>query len=187
MPCLAAQVPKVSSTSRHRDRRAREIGRLCGDDRGCRVHHHHELLRLRRYFRRGQCVGCQREAGEDVGAVTHDQLLRQPFGDLRGDAADILADHLDLLAGDRVTVLLHIEFDAVVELHAGIGELSGERQDDTDLDGVVCLRGCEGRKQAEAQCDGPQHERLPVLLATNIRTRSRQGQSGCIWLRAGVF
>ena len=66
----------------------------------------------------------QREAGENVGVVAHDELLRQPFGEVRRHAAGVLADEFDLLAGDRVAVLLHIELDAVVDLDAGVGELA---------------------------------------------------------------
>ena len=50
-------------------------------------------------------------------------------------------------------MLLHIELDAVVELHAGIGELPGKRQDHADLDGLLCLRtggAGEQRQQAKA-------------------------------------
>ena len=62
--------------------------------------------------------GVSIEAGEDVDLVAHDQLLRQALGDVRRDAAGVLADELDLLAGDRVAVLLHVELDAVVDLGA---------------------------------------------------------------------
>ena len=152
MPLLAAQVPNGFVDLRHGDRRARQVGRLRRDDRGGGVHHHHELLRLRRHFRGGQRIRRQREAGEDVGVVAHDQLLRQALGDLGGDAADVLADHLDLLAGDHVAVLLHIELDAVVELHAGIGELPGKRQDHADLDRLLSLRaGTTGEQRQEAK------------------------------------
>ena len=71
--------------------------------------------------------GRQREAGEDVDVVAHDQFLREPLGDVGRDAAGVLADDLDLLAGDRVAVLLHVELDAVVHLGAGIGELARNR------------------------------------------------------------
>ena len=64
----------------------------------------------------GQRVRRQREAGEDVDVVAHDQFLRQPLGDVGRDAAGVLADDLDLLAGDGVAVLLHVELDAVVHL-----------------------------------------------------------------------
>jgi hypothetical protein len=50
-----------------------------------------------------------------------------------------LRDHLDLLAGDRVAVLLHVKLDAVVELHPGIGELPGKGQDHADLYCLLCL------------------------------------------------
>ena len=107
------------------------------------------LLRLRRHIRRCQCVRRQCEAGQDVRIVTHHQFLRQPLGHLGGDAADVLADHLDLLAGDRVAVLLHVELDAVVELHPGIRELSGKRHDHADLHHLLCLHAAAARKQRQ--------------------------------------
>ena len=119
---------------RDRHRGACHVGRLRGDDRGGGIHHHHEFLRLGRDVGRRDRVRRQGEAGQEVDVVAHHQLLRQALGDLGGDAADILADDLDLLAGDGVAVLLHVELDAVVELDAGIGELAGERQDHADLD-----------------------------------------------------
>ncbi len=81
--------------------------------------------------------GRQIKAREDVDLVADDRLLRQALGDVRRDAAIVLADQLDLLAGDLVAVLLHVELDAVVDLRARIGELAGERHDDADPDGVL--------------------------------------------------
>ena len=49
--------------------------------------------------------------------IAHDQFLRQPFGEIGRYPADILADEFELLAGDRVAVLLHIELDAAVKLN----------------------------------------------------------------------
>ena len=72
--------------------------------------------------------GRQREAGQDVDLVAHDQFLRETLGDVGFEAAGILADDLDLLAGDGVAVLLHVELDAVVDLRRGVGELAGIRQ-----------------------------------------------------------
>ena len=69
--------------------------------------------------------------------VAHDHLLRQALGDVRRDAAGVLADEFDLLAGDGVAVLLHVELDAVVDLGAGIGELSRIGHDHADLDGAL--------------------------------------------------
>ena len=59
--------------------------------------------------------------------VAHHEFLRQPLGDIGRNAAGILADELDLLAGDGVAMLLHIELDAVVHLGGGVGELAGIR------------------------------------------------------------
>ena len=66
--------------------------------------------------------GVSDEAGEDVDLVADDQFLREPLGDVGRDAAGILADDLDLLAADRVAVLLHVGLDAVVHLDAGVGK-----------------------------------------------------------------
>ena len=79
----------------------------------------------------------QREACQNVDVVTHDQLLRQTLGDIGIGPAGILADDLDLLAGDGVAVLLHVELDAVVDLRGSVGELAGIGADHADLDGVL--------------------------------------------------
>ncbi len=78
--------------------------------------------------------GREREAGKDVGLVAHDEFLRQPLCDIRVRAAGVLADDFDLLAGDSVAVLLHIELDAVIDLRGRVGELAGIGADDADLD-----------------------------------------------------
>ncbi len=88
---------------------------------------------------RGQC-----EAGEDVDAIAHDQFLRQALGDVAARTAGVLADDFDLLAGDAVAVLLHVQLDAVVDLCRGVGELARIGGDDADLDGA--LRAGRGGK-----------------------------------------
>ena len=72
--------------------------------------------------------------------IAHDEFLRQPFGDVRRDTADILADKLDLFAGDSVAVLLDVELDGIVHLGGSVSELPGIWIDDADLDRV--LRSC---------------------------------------------
>ena len=69
--------------------------------------------------------------------IAHHEFLRQTLGDIGRDAAGILADEFDLLARDRIAVLLHIELDAVVDLRAGVGKLAGILVDNADLDGVL--------------------------------------------------
>ena len=69
--------------------------------------------------------GVRTKPAEDVDLVARDQLLRQALGDVGRDAAGILADDLDLLAGDGVAVLLHVELDGVVHLRRRVGELAG--------------------------------------------------------------
>ena len=91
---------------RDRQRGAHDIGRLLGDDRGGGVHHHHQLLGLRGDVGSAERLGRQGEAGEDVDLVADDQLLRQALGHVGRRAAGVLADDLDLLAGDLVAMLL---------------------------------------------------------------------------------
>ena len=50
------------------------------------------------------------EAGDDVDLVVDDQFLRDALG-VVGNGAVVLDDDLDLLAGDGVAVLLHVELD----------------------------------------------------------------------------
>jgi len=123
--------------------------RLGRDDRGRGIHHHHELLGLLGDIAGGKGIRRQHEAGQNVDLVAHYQFLREALGGIRRDATDILADEFELLAGDGVAVLLHIELDGVVELVAGIGELARIRQNQTDLDRVLRARG--GRRE---ECGG---------------------------------
>ena len=96
----------------------------------------------------------QREAGEDVDLVAHDQFLRQALGDVGVRAAGVLADDFDLLAGDGVAMLLHVELDAVVDLRRGVGELAGIGDDHADLQGLLSASGARNEsrnKQADAR------------------------------------
>ena len=52
--------------------------------------------------------GVRPKPARTVDLVVDDQLLRDALGDV-GDAGVVLDDQLDLLAGDRVAVLLHVE------------------------------------------------------------------------------
>ena len=120
-----------------RGRGADHVGRLGDDHRRRRVHDDHELLGFGRNIAHRECVRRQKRAGQDVDLVTHDEFLGEALGDVGRDAADILADDLDLLAGDHVAVFLNVELDAVVELRARIGELTGIGVDDADFHGVL--------------------------------------------------
>ena len=70
--------------------------------------------------------------------VVDDQLLRQPLADV-GHAAIVADEELDLLAGDHVAMLRHVELDGGGDFLAGGAHRAGHRQDEADLDGV--LRG----------------------------------------------
>jgi hypothetical protein len=62
-------------------------------------------------------------------------------------------------------MLLHIQFHSVIELDAGIGELTGERQDDADLDGLLGVRwDADKRQETEAKGECAQHGRSLVLF-----------------------
>ena len=87
-------------------------------------------------------LGDSRVAGQDVDVVAGDQLLRQPGGDVGCHAAGVLADDLDLLAGNGVALLLHVELDAVVHLRRKVGELARERHDHADLDRALRRAPC---------------------------------------------
>ena len=77
--------------------------------------------------------------------IVDDQFLRQPLG-VVGHAAGIAQDDLDLLAGDRVAVLLHVEIDGGLDLLAGRGLLPRHRYDEADLDGVLRERAAGGER-----------------------------------------
>ena len=84
-------------------------------------------------FGHGDRIRRERGAGKDVHVVARDEFLREPGGDVRRDAAGVLANDLDLLAGDGIALLLHVELDAVVHLRGKIGELPGIGHDHPDL------------------------------------------------------
>jgi hypothetical protein len=88
------------------------------------------------------------KTGENVDMIVDKQLLRQTLG-LVGGAGCILADQFDLLAGDHVAVLLHVQLDAVVHLRGRIGELAGIGHEQTDLDGVLSACGNDSAGQAQ--------------------------------------
>ena len=144
MPFLAAQLPERLVQLRHREGRARHVRRLGRDDRRRRVHVDHEFLGLRRDVAGRERIGSECKSGEHVDVVAHHEFLREPLGDIRRDAAGVLADEFDLLAGDGVAVLLHVELDAVVHLGGEIGELARVGQDHADLDRLLRARRGSG-------------------------------------------
>jgi hypothetical protein len=139
---------------RQRQRNAHDVGGLLRDDRGRGVHVDHQFFGFVGNAGRAERFRGQREAGQDVDAVTHHQFLRQTLGDIRVRAAGVLPDDLDLLAGDAVTVLLHVELDAVIDLRRGVGELAGVGADDADFDRTLGLG--TSRQQASRKRGGKQ-------------------------------
>ena len=135
-----------------RETRAHVIGRAFGDD-GCARHHHHgRHLGFGRNRRHRH--GARRQAGaEEIDLVVDDQFLGQPLG-IVGNAAVVPDDQLDLLAGDGVAVLRHVELGAVRDLAADGALHAGHRNDDPDLDGLGGLR-C-GVPSGQAQADHAQ-------------------------------
>ena len=73
--------------------------------------------------------------------VAHDHFLRQPLGDVGGDAAGIFADQLDFGASRAIAMLLHIKFDAVIHLRGSVGELTGIGHDQADFHRLLGIRG----------------------------------------------
>ena len=105
------------------------------------------IFRLRRQRRRRQRGRRDAEAGDEIDLVVDDQFLGEALG-VVGNRGVILQDDLDLLAGDGVALLLHVELDGVVDLLAGRGLAAGHRQDQADLDGVF---GARRRKRHDAR------------------------------------
>ena len=68
---------------------------------------------------------------------------------LSGTARVVLEDDFDLLAGDGVAVLLHVELDRVVDLLAGRGLAAGHRHDQPDLDGLLRLRARKAQPRGD--------------------------------------
>ena len=96
--------------------------------------------------------------------IVDHELLGEPLG-VVGDAAVIPDDELDLLAGDRVAMLRHVELDGGGDFLPGGAHRAGHRQDEADLDGVLrrggatcrrCNCDCKsGGKICVTHCDSP--------------------------------
>ncbi len=122
---------------RQRHRHPHDIRRAGGDDRSRRVHDHHRLLGFGGDRRHGQGVRRQAEADQDVDVVAGDQLLRQALGNVRRGPGRILLHDLDLLAGDRIAIDLHVGFHAAEDLLAILCEWPRELADHTELHHVL--------------------------------------------------
>ena len=80
--------------------------------------------------------GRQAKPSHDGDLVLDDQLLSQALSHVR-HAGIILDDQLDLLAGNRVALLLHVELGGRLDLPARRRERPGHRQDQTDLERLL--------------------------------------------------
>ena len=89
--------------------------------------------------------------------IVDHELLGEPLG-IVGDAAVVPDDELDLLAGDRVAMLRHVELDGGGDFLPGGAHRAGHRQDEADLDGVLgggaagCGRRNCDRKKRRRKC-----------------------------------
>ena len=140
---------------RQREGGADDVGRALGNDRGARRHHDFRNLGLCRQRCRRECGRRHAEACDEIDLVVDDQFLREALG-VVGNRRIILQDDFDLLAGNGVAVLLHIEFDRVVDLLAGRCLATGHRQDQADLDGFLGVSRRERQHAGDGAC-GQQH------------------------------
>ena len=113
--------------------------------------------------------------------VVHHQLLGQPLGHI-GIAGIVLDDQFDLLAGNRVAVLLHVEPGAGGELLAGRGERPGQRHEQTDLHGLLgeARRGEKGRDQPGSEMASDVHGVSPVAFLPGSRLQPRLRVNGAL-------
>ena len=109
--------------------------------------------------------GRQQPAGENVDLVANDEFFAPAVLATGGfDATDILADDLDLLAGDGVAVLLHIKLNAFVDLLGRVGELAGIRQLTTPILMVSWALAAAGSMTAASKAAPANSERFIGIL-----------------------
>jgi hypothetical protein len=127
---------------------------------------------LGRHGRRCERERREAEAREHAHLLLHDELLREALGRFRCDTRVVLDDEIDLAACDRVAILLHVEPARGLELLAGRGERTGQRNDEADLERLAGgeRRLDERRRQrrggrpehcATAHCNTVRHRLLP--------------------------
>ena len=163
MPFCAAQSAIGTRRLRQREARARDVGRLLGDDRGAGRGDDLRHLGFGRERRDRERRRRDAEAGEEVHLVVDDQVLRDALG-VVGNGAVILDDEFDLLAGDGVAVLRHEELDGGGFLLAGRLLLAGHRQDEADLDAVAACAPAPPRRRVAAQVAARKMRRFTGFL-----------------------
>src|SRR5258705_7581953 len=95
--------------------------------------------------------------------------MRKPLCGIRR-AGGVLADERDLPAGDRIAVLLHVEFDAVVHLRGWVCELARITHDQTDLQRLLRVRSTKAvadQQTAKTQ-NCLSHYLLPIVSAAAL-------------------
>ncbi len=139
---------------------------------------------MRRHIGRGERIGCEQESSEHVDVVAHDKLLRQTLRHIGSGTAHVATDKLDLLARNRVAVLLNVSLDAVVELNAGVSELAGKDIDQADLHRLLGVRRNTAQKQhgEEGECNKQLGHRDPPAMVA-IVARMSEAISGVILSR----
>ena len=130
-------------------------------------------LRFGRDWRRGERERRQAEAHQHACVIVADQLLGEALGHV-GRAGVVLDDERDLLAGDRIAVLLNVELRGRALLFAGRGRRAGHRHDHADGHGIVvgqrrrrraARRPGRGQDGAKDQVSGNHRMVLPFGLS----------------------
>ena len=190
--------PVLERPVRHRrrglgqgERGAHDIGRLLGDHRRRRGRNDFRHLRLSRDRSRGERQRREAEAHQRPGVVVGDQFFGETLGDV-GRAGVVLDLEHDLLAGDRVAMLLHEELGARFFLFSGRSRRAGHRKDQTDGHRVVVGERRGGSQdRAERGSDRPEfggHRFSSLSVSSVARLRVlRATLTGPDGLRKGVI
>src|ERR1700730_12341958 len=134
-----------------REARGHVIRRALGHHRGARNRHHRRHLGFGGDRRHGHRA--RRDAGgQQRYLVVDDQLLGEPLG-VVGDAGVVAEDQLDLLAGDAVAMLRHVELGRGGDFTAARGVRPGHLHDHADLDRVL-RRGAAGAERRDGEAAG---------------------------------
>ena len=143
---------------------AHEIRRPGGRDGGAGNHHDGCDLRLGDELAVGK-YGRRDPAADDVDLVVDDHLLHEPAG-VVGHTAIVAHDDFDLLAGDHVAVVLHVEPCAGPGLPTRSSETGpGHGKAHADLDHILRRRRSGDERERGGGRDGEPalHVSLPLM------------------------